>query len=123
MYAITENASEFDNLTDKRILEIAVECLVDGETADADLDVLANSIESVMTENETLEDLVHKTELMKTEIGYDEKSQSRMQAAKLSYQIIYFTAKTSDAEDALENVKISYENFENLKDDALVPQN
>jgi hypothetical protein len=123
VYAITENVSIFDNLTDKRVLEIAIECLVDGENADSDLDILTNQVESIFIQDETLQNLVHKTELVKTEIGYDEKSQSQMQAGKLSYQVIYFTDKTSEAVDNLGNVKISYENFENLKDDVNMPQN
>ena len=117
VYTITENVSEFDNLTDKRVLELAVECLISGETMDNDLDILANQVETIMVATDTLEGLVHKTELVKTEIGYDEKSQSQMQAAKLSYQLIYFTAKTNEAVDNLDGVNIDWEKFENIKDD------
>jgi hypothetical protein len=122
VYAITENVSEFDNLTDKRILEIAIECLADGENADNDLDVLANQIETVFIENETLDKLVHKTDILRTEIGYDEKSQSQMQAAKLTYQVIYFTDKTNEASEDFNKASVDWKDFENTEDEINMPQ-
>jgi hypothetical protein len=122
VYATAENVTEFDNLLDKRILEIAVECLADGDNADNDLDVLANRIEKIFIENETLDNLVHKTDITRTEIGYDEKSQSQMQAAKLTYQVIYFTDKTNEATEDFNKANVDWKKFENTQDDINLPQ-
>lgn len=97
----TEQVSEFDNMTDKRELEILVECIAsigtseDAENLDDKLDNFANQVEYVFLQDPQLGDLIDNMQLESSEPGVDENDPD-IQAVVLKYKVTYYTERTVD---------------------------
>lgn len=110
IYAGAETAARGDTMNEKRVLDLVVEILVSGYTADADLDAIAAQVERLMVQDDTMGGLTHEVALDRSEPGFDEESKTTLQALKMTFKVTYYVVAVADSPaDALETVEVDHE--------------
>ncbi len=80
----------------RRLLELSVEIIASGEAAAEEADVLAQAVEAVLDADETLGLLVEGTRLTRTEVDQGGDGDTPVLAARLSFEISYWTRPVVD---------------------------
>lgn len=75
----------------QRLLELSVEIVTSGEQAAEEADVLAQAVEAILEADETLGLLVEGTRLRRTEIDQGADGDTPVLAARLSFEVSYWT--------------------------------
>ena len=79
-----------------RKLELSVEIIASGETAAEEADLLAQAIEAILDADETLGLLVEGTRLTRTEVDQGGEGETPVLAARLSFEVSYWTKPVID---------------------------
>jgi hypothetical protein len=74
-----------------RKLHLDIEIAASGKDAAEEVDALALGIESILEEDETLGNMVEGIRLTRTEIEHDPDGEVPVTAARMSYEIMYWT--------------------------------
>lgn len=96
VYTLEESVTDQDNITQKRVLDLVIECLAE-DPDDTVIDDFTNQVESLLVQDETAGGVACEITLSRTSIAYDEESKTDFRAAKLTYTATYFTEKTADS--------------------------
>lgn len=80
-----------------RKLELSVEVITSGEAAIEDADTLAQAIEAILDADETLGLLVESTRLTRTEVDHDGDGDTPVLAARMTFEVSYWTKPVVDA--------------------------
>jgi len=108
IYAVSEPVEQNDIEVDRRKLDVIIESVCNGIIADEELDELTDDIENALIQDLTLQGTVSNIQLKITEISQDEGSGSSIVAARMTYEVEYFTARTADdPTDDFETVEIT----------------
>jgi hypothetical protein len=96
IYSTSENVRRFNEAPKdyQRELTVAVECLATGnddDDLDLKLEVLGETVESLMEIDETLGDIVHKVELTGTGYTQDPDGQSPLGSLVLQFAVTFYT--------------------------------
>lgn len=84
-----------------RKLELSVEIIASGDTAAEEADVLAQAVEAILDADETLGLLVEGTRLTRTEIDQGGEGDTPVLAARLSFEVSYWTRPLETPEGEL----------------------
>lgn len=84
-----------------RKLELSVEIIVSGDAAAEEADVLAQAVEAILDVDETLGLLVEGTRLTRTEVDQGGEGDTPVLAARLSFEVSYWTKPVEATEDQL----------------------
>jgi hypothetical protein len=84
-----------------RKLELSVEIIASGEAAAEEVDVLAQAVEAILDLDETLGLLVDGTRLTRTEVDQGGEGDTPILAARLSFEVSYWTRPLETPEAAL----------------------
>ena len=84
-----------------RKLELSVEIIASGDAAAEEADILAQAVEATLDADETLGLLVEGTQLTRTEVDQDGEGDTPVLAARLSFEISYWTRPVETPEGAL----------------------
>ena len=79
-----------------RKLELSVEIIASGDAAAEEADVLAQAVEAILDADETLGLLVEGTRLTRTEVDQGGEGDTPVLAARLSFEISYWTTPVID---------------------------
>ena len=79
-----------------RKLELSVEIIASGEAAAEEADVLAQAVEAILDADETLGLLVEGTRLTRTEVDQGGEGDTPVLAARLSFEVSYWTRPVVD---------------------------
>jgi hypothetical protein len=79
-----------------RKLELSVEIIASGEAADDEADLLAQAVEAILDADETLGLLVEGTRLTRTEVDQGGEGDTPVLAARLSFEVSYWTKPVID---------------------------
>lgn len=79
-----------------RKLELSVEIIASGDAAAEEADVLAQAVEAILDADETLGLLVEGTRLTRTEVDQGGEGDTPVLAARLSFEISYWTRPVVD---------------------------
>ncbi len=79
-----------------RKLELSVEIIASGEAAAEEADVLAQAVEATLDADETLGLLVEGTRLTRTEVDQGGEGDTPVLAARLSFEVSYWTRPVVD---------------------------
>ncbi len=79
-----------------RKLELSVEIIASGEAAAEEADLLAQAVEAVLDADETLGLLVEGTRLNRTEVDQGGEGDTPVLAARLSFEVSYWTRPVVD---------------------------
>ena len=79
-----------------RKLELSVEIIASGEAAAEEADVLAQAVEAILDADDTLGLLVEGTRLTRTEVDQGGEGDTPVLAARLSFEISYWTKPVID---------------------------
>lgn len=79
-----------------RKLELSVEIIASGEAAAEEADLLAQAVEAILDADETLGLLVEGTRLTRTEIDQGGEGDTPLLAARLSFEVSYWTKPMID---------------------------
>ena len=79
-----------------RKLELSVEIVASGDAAAEEVDVLAQAVEAILDADETLGLLVEGTRLTRTEVDQGGEGDTPVLAARLSFEISYWTKPVID---------------------------
>lgn len=79
-----------------RKLELSIEIVASGETAVEEADTLAQAVEAILDADETLGLLVEGTRLSRTEIDQGGEGDTPILAARLSFEVRYWTQPVID---------------------------
>lgn len=74
-----------------RKLDVAVDIVAGGATAADDVDTLAQAVEAILDQDETLGRLVEGTRLLRIEIDQDGEGETPVLAARLTFEVSYWT--------------------------------
>lgn len=96
LYIVTDVASVFDNETKKIVSNVMIECIADGDNADAVIDAMSNQVEYILDQHLTLDGNVNSFVYTGGSLGTDEDSNSNVVAWKMTYDIDYTTESDSD---------------------------
>ena len=108
IYFIIEEVSEKDNLNQERKLHLAIECVVDSENYDEEVDDLSDQVENAILQHTTEYELGIK--LVKIEPGYDEDAKSHVMAARLLYEVMYYKEAVASSPDIdLTSIGVKYD--------------
>ncbi len=80
----------------RRLLELSVEIIACGDAAAEEADTLAQAVEAVLDADETLGLLVEGTRLTRTEVDQGGEGDTPVLAARLSFEISYWTRPVVD---------------------------
>lgn len=80
----------------RRLLELSVEIIASGDAAAEEADTLAQAVEAVLDADETLGLLVEGTRLTRTEVDQGGDGDTPVLAARLSFEINYWTRPVVD---------------------------
>ena len=75
----------------RRLLELSVEIIASGDAAAEEADTLAQAVEAVLDADETLGLLVEGTRLTRTEVDQGGDGDTPVLAARLSFEVSYWT--------------------------------
>ena len=84
-----------------RKLELSVEIIASGDAAAEEADILAQAVEATLDADETLGLLVEGTQLTRTEVDQDGEGDTPVLAARLSFEVSYWTRPVETPEGAL----------------------
>ena len=84
-----------------RKLELSVEIIASGDAAAEEADVLAQAVEATLDADETLGLLVEGTRLTRTEVDQGGEGDTPVLAARLSFEVSYWTRLVETPEGAL----------------------
>jgi hypothetical protein len=84
-----------------RKLELSVEIIASGDAAAEEADVLAQAVEATLDADETLGLLVEGTRLTRTEVDQGGDGDTPVLAARLSFEVSYWTRVVETPEGAL----------------------
>lgn len=84
-----------------RKLELSVEIIASGDAAAEEADVLAQAVEAILDADETLGLLVEGTRLTRTEIDQGGEGDTPLLAARLSFEVNYWTRPVEAPEGEL----------------------
>ena len=84
-----------------RKLDLSVEIIASGDAAAEEADVLAQAVEAILDADDTLGLLVEGTRLTRTEVDQGGEGDTPVLAARLSFEIIYWTRPVETPEGAL----------------------
>ena len=79
-----------------RKLELSVEIIASGDAAAEEADVLAQAVEAILDADETLGLLVEGTRLTRTEVDQGGEGDTPVLAARLSFEVSYWTRPVVD---------------------------
>jgi len=79
-----------------RKLELSVEIIASGDAAAEEADVLAQAVEAILDADETLGLLVEGTRLTRTEVDQGGEGDTTVLAARLSFEVSYWTKPVID---------------------------
>lgn len=79
-----------------RKLELSIEIIASGEAAAEEADVLAQAVEAILDLDETLGLLVEGTRLTRTEVDQGGEGDTPILAARLSFEVSYWTKPVID---------------------------
>lgn len=79
-----------------RKLELSVEIIASGEAAAEEADLLAQAVEATLDADETLGLLVEGTRLTRTEVDHGGEGDTPVLAARLSFEVSYWTRPVID---------------------------
>ena len=79
-----------------RKLELSVEIIASGDAAAEEADVLAQAVEAILNADETLGLLVEGTRLTRTEVDQGGEGDTPVLAARLSFEVSYWTRPVVD---------------------------
>ena len=79
-----------------RKLELSVEIIASGDAAAEDADLLAQAVEAILDADETLGLLVEGTRLTRTEVDQGGEGDTPVLAARLSFEVSYWTKPVID---------------------------
>ena len=79
-----------------RKLELSVEIIASGDAAAEEADVLAQAVEATLDVDETLGLLVEGTRLTRTEVDHGGEGDTPILAARLSFEVSYWTKPVID---------------------------
>ncbi len=79
-----------------RKLELSVEIIASGDAAAEEADVLAQAVEAILDADETLGLLVEGTRLTRTEVDQGGEGDTPVLAARLSFEVSYWTRPVTD---------------------------
>ena len=79
-----------------RLLELSVEIIASGEAAAEEADVLAQAVEAILDLDETLGLIVEGTRLTRTEVDQGGEGDTPVLAARLSFEVSYWTKPVID---------------------------
>ena len=79
-----------------RKLELSVEIVASGDAAAEEADVLAQAVEAILDADETLGLLVEGTRLMRTEVDQGGEGDTPVLAARLTFEVSYWTKPALD---------------------------
>ena len=79
-----------------RKLELSIEIIASGDRAAEEADVLAQAVEAILDADETLGLLVEGTRLTRTEVDQGGEGDTPVLAARLSFEISYWTKPVID---------------------------
>lgn len=79
-----------------RKLELSIEIIASGDTAAEEADVLAQAVEAILDADETLGLLVEGTRLTRTEVDQGGEGDTPILAARLSFEVSYWTKPVID---------------------------
>ena len=85
----------------RRKLELSVEIIASGDAAAEEADVLAQAVEAILDADETLGLLVEGTRLTRTEVDQGGEGDTPILAARLSFEVSYWTRPLDDPEGLL----------------------
>jgi len=80
----------------QRKLELSIEIIASGAEAAEEADTLALAVEAILDADETLGLLVQGMRLTRTEVDQDGDGDTPLLAARLSYEVIYWTGPAQD---------------------------
>ena len=80
----------------RRLLELSVEIIASGDAAAEEADTLAQAVEAVLDADETLGLLVEGTRLTRTEVDQGGDGDTPVLAARLSFEVSYWTRPVVD---------------------------
>ena len=84
-----------------RKLELSVEIIASGDAAAEEADVLAQAVEAILDADETLGLLVEGARLTRTEVDQGGEGDTPVLAARLSFEVSYWTRPVETPEGAL----------------------
>ena len=84
-----------------RKLELSVEIITSGDAAAEEADLLAQAVEAILDADETLGLLVEGSRLTRTEVDQGGEGDTPVLAARLSFEISYWTRPVETPEGAL----------------------
>ena len=96
-----ENSPNADPGLRYRKLELSIEVIAGGEKAVEEADMLAQAIEAILDADETLGLLVEGTRLTRTEIDHDGDGETPVLAARMTFEVSYWTRPVEAAEGVL----------------------
>ncbi len=79
-----------------RKLELSIEIIVSGDAAAEEADTLAQTVEAILDADETLGLLVEGTRLTRTEVDQGGEGDTPVLAARLSFEVSYWTKPVID---------------------------
>lgn len=79
-----------------RKLELSIEIIASGEAAAEEADVLAQAVEAALDQDDTLGLLVEGTRLTRTEVDQGGEGDTPILAARLSFEVSYWTQPVVD---------------------------
>ncbi|WP_425974010.1 hypothetical protein [Tepidimonas sp. HKU78] len=85
----------------RRLLELSVEIIASGDAAAEEADTLAQAVEATLDADETLGLLVEGTRLTRTEVDQGGEGDTPVLAARLSFEVSYWTRPAETPEGAL----------------------
>jgi hypothetical protein len=91
-----------------RKLELSIEIITSGEAAAEEADVLAQAIEAILDLDETLGLLVEGTRLTRTEVDQGGEGDTPVLAARLSFEVSYWTRPVVDEGELPLQVLVSW---------------
>lgn len=106
IYTTGESISRFNEAPKdyRRVMSVRIECIDKGNTdddLDFKLETLADKVEEVMEIDDTLGDLVNKSELVSTDYQADPDAESPTGILALTYSVEFFTDAIQPGKDSL----------------------
>jgi hypothetical protein len=80
----------------RRLLELSIEIIASGDAAAEEADVLAQAVEAILDADETLGLLIEGMRLTRTEVDQGGEGDTPVLAARLSFEVSYWTKPVID---------------------------